>query len=84
MLMDVSLLKQELKTYEENKAELVKNNNGKYVLIKGKEIVKIFSTDEEAVTFGIKKFGNVPFLVKKIQEVEQTQYYTSSLIKLDD
>ncbi len=31
---------------------------------------------------GIDKFGNVPFLVKKIEEVEQTQNYTSNLIKI--
>ncbi len=66
-------LEEELKTYEENKSELVKKANGKYVLIKGKTIVDIFESEQDAIKMGIGKFGNVPFLVKKIEEVEQTQ-----------
>ena len=75
-------LEEELKTYEENKTELVKKANGKYVLIKGKTIVDVFESEQDAIKTGIGKFGNVPFLVKKIEEVEQTQNYTSNLIKI--
>ena len=75
-------LEEELKTYEENKQELVEKANGKYVLIKGKIIVDIFESEQDAIKMGIDKFGNVPFLVKKIEEVEQTQNYTSNLIKI--
>jgi hypothetical protein len=75
-------LEEELKIYEENKSELVKKANGKYVLIKGKIIVDIFESEQDAIKTGIGKFGNVPFLVKKIEEVEQTQNYTSNLIKI--
>ncbi len=75
-------LEDELKTYEKNKQELVKTANGKYVLIKGKTIVDIFESEQDAIKIGIDKFGNVSFLVKKIEEVEQTQNYTSNLIKI--
>ena len=75
-------LEEELETYEENKQELVKKANGNYVLIKGKTIVDIFESEQDAIKTGIDKFGNVPFLVKKIEEVEQTQNYTSNLIKI--
>ncbi len=75
-------LEEELKTYEENKAELVKKANGKYVLIKDKTIVDVFESEQDAIKTGLGKFGNVPFLVKKIEEVEQTQNYTSNLIKI--
>ena len=70
-------LEEEIKTYEENKQELVKKANEKYVLIKDKVIVDIFESEQDAIKIGIGKFGNVPFLVKKIKEVEQTQNYTS-------
>ncbi|EQD42878.1 hypothetical protein B2A_10132 [mine drainage metagenome] len=75
-------LEEELKTYEENKAKLVKEANGKYVLIKDKTIIDIFESEQDAIKTGIEKFGNVPFLVKRIEEVEQTQNYTSNLIKI--
>ena len=75
-------LEEELKTYEQNKSDLVKKANGKYVLIKGKMIVGIFESENDAIRIGIEKFGNGPFLVKKIEEVEQTQNYTSNLIKV--
>ncbi len=75
-------LEEEIKTYEENKAELVKKANGKYVLIKGKTIVDIFESEKDAIKRGIEEFGNTSFLVKKIEEVEQTQNYTSNLIKI--
>lgn len=76
------LLEEELKTYEENKQDLIKRANGKYVLIKGKTIVDTFESEKDAVRIGIEKFGNVPFLVKKIEEIEQKQNYTSNLIKV--
>lgn len=77
-----ALLEEEIKTYEQNKAELVKTANGKYVLIKGKEIIDIFESEKDAIRQGIEKFGNSPFLVKKIEEIEQTQNYTSNLINI--
>ena len=69
-----------MKIYEENKAKLIKEANGKFVLIKGKEIVNIFDTQMDAIKVGIDKFGNDPFLVKKIEEVDQKQNFTSNLI----
>ena len=73
-------LSEELKIYEENKVRLIKEANGKFVLIKGKEIVNIFDTQMDAIKVGIDKFGNEPFLVKKIEEVDQKQNFTSNLI----
>ncbi|HIH50686.1 MAG: hypothetical protein ABSE71_03480 [Candidatus Micrarchaeaceae archaeon] len=76
------LLEEELKTYAEKKQELVRQSNGKYVLIKGKQVIGVYESENDAIKIGIEKFGNVPFLVKKIEEVEQSQNYTSNLIKI--
>lgn len=75
-------LEEELKTYEDNKEDLVKKANGKYVLIKGRTIIDILESEKDALRIGIEKFGNAAFLVKKIEEVEQIQNYTSNLIKI--
>ncbi len=76
-------LNEEIKTYERNKDNLVKESNGKYVLIKGNEIIGIYDTQNDAIKVGIDKFGNTPFLVKKIEAVEQPMNFTSNLIKLE-
>lgn len=78
----MAILDEELKTYEQKKEELLRNYKGKYVLIKGSELVDIFETEKDAVRIGIEKFGNGPFLVKKIEEQEQTQNFASNLIKV--
>ena len=80
--MEDEILAEELKTYAEKKEELVRQHNGKYVLIKGNGIVGIFDSKEDATIIGIQKFGNTPFLVRKIEEVEQGQNYTSYLIRV--
>lgn len=81
--MDPIPLEEESKTYENHKKKLLKENASKYVLIKGNDIIKIFISEAEAIHYGINKFGNQPFLVKKIEEVEQIQKYTSTLIMVD-
>ena len=42
----------------------------------------LYDTRNDAIKIGIDKFGNSPFLVKQISEVEETQNFTSNLIKL--
>ncbi len=81
-IMGSAPLTEELKMYEENKQELVKKASGKYVLIKGSTIIDTFESEKDAIKAGIERFGNVPFLVKKIEEIEQKQNYTSNLIKV--
>lgn len=77
-----SLLEKELKTYEESKSELIKTSVGKYVLIKDSKIINVFESQNDAIKAGIEAFGNNPFLVKKIEEIEQKQNFTSNLIKV--
>ncbi|HDY72893.1 MAG TPA: hypothetical protein ENH90_01920 [bacterium] len=81
-MTEKDLLKEELETYETNKSKLIESSLGKFVLIKGKEIVNTFESEKDAINSGFEKFGNVPFLVKKIEEVEQTQNFTSNLIHI--
>jgi len=77
-----NILSKELETYEKNKQKLLKDSHGKFVLIKGDEIINVFDTYSDAVKVGIDKFGNTPFLIKQILEVDQPQNFTSNLIKV--
>jgi hypothetical protein len=76
------MLEQELKTYNENKKRLLEEASGKYVLIKDAKIIGVYESEIDAIKLGIQKFGNVPFLVKKIAEIEQTHNYMSGLVQI--
>ena len=80
--MENKLLAEELETYNKHKVELLKENAGKYVLIKGKQVISVSDTQNDAIRVGIDKFGNTPFLVKKIEEIESRQNFTSNLIRV--
>ena len=70
MTMAVKALKEELVFYEEQKPELLKRCPGQYVLIKGRELIGVFSTQEEVYSEGFRRFVRNPFLVKRIVEKE--------------
>jgi hypothetical protein len=65
-------LEEELKTYGEHEEELKATAFGKYVVIKGPEIVGTFDTLESALVEGTRRFGLEPYLVRKIGEPIQT------------
>jgi len=73
-------LQEELETYEAHKVELLSKAKGKFALIKGKEVVDVFDTSQDAIRQGYERFGNVPFLVKEILEIEVPQNFTSNLL----
>jgi len=68
-------LEREHATYKEKLAELVANNNeGKFVLIHGNDVIDVFGTYEDAIREGYVKFGLGSFLVKQIQNIEQVHF----------
>ncbi|MCX5973336.1 MAG: hypothetical protein NTU59_01425 [Coprothermobacterota bacterium] len=64
-------LQQELDYFKSIKEDLLKRYEDKFALIKGRELVNTFTTWEEAFNAGIERFGNVPFLIKPIQEEDE-------------
>lgn len=72
-------LEQELKTYEGKKESLLAESRGKFVLIKGGEIIGIYTNYEDALRAGYEKFGNQEFLVKEITEIEHINFFTRHL-----
>jgi hypothetical protein len=68
-------LEKELATYKSKLAELVASEGeGKYALIHGDDVVDVFGTYEDAIKEGYSKFKLEPFLVKRIQSVEQAHF----------
>ena len=76
----IELLKKETETYNAHKTELISRSKGKYVLIKDETVVGVFDSELDAVHQGYERFGNVPFLVKQVVEVEVPLDFTSSLL----
>ena len=65
-------LDQELLFFNQIKGELLTHNKGQFALIKATMLVGTFTTWEEAFIAGTKQFGNVPFLIKQVQEQDET------------
>lgn len=71
-------LEVEMEVYERSLQGLL-SDEGKYVLIHKKDIHGVFDTYNDALKAGYDKCGLEPFLVKKIQAVDQVQYFTRAL-----
>jgi len=67
-------LEKELATYNRKLQELKAQHEGKFVLIKGDEIVDTFSSYDDAIKAGYAKFSLEPFFVKQIRALEQAQF----------
>ncbi len=67
-------LQTEYQYYLRIKADLLKQYKGKFALIKKQELVGTFDTDQDAYNSGLDKFGNVPFLIIRIQETDESAW----------
>ena len=67
-------LEREMETYRNKLPELNGENEGRFVLIKGDQVIDVFSSYDDALKAGYTQFGLQPFLVKKIQAIEQAQF----------
>jgi hypothetical protein len=75
-------LETELATYEEHRDELLAVAEGKYVPIKGREVAGVFESKADAITLGYRDFGNVPFLVKRVDRVETPAQFATPLVAI--
>jgi len=67
-MSDSTPLQKEYQYYLRLKPDLLKESRGKFALIKDEKLVGTFDTDLDAYKVGLEKFGNVPFLIRRIQE----------------
>ncbi len=74
MMSQSPALQTEYQYYLRIKADLLKQYKGKFALIKKQELVGTFDTDQDAYNAGLDKFGNVPILIIRIQETEESAW----------
>jgi hypothetical protein len=77
---------QELETYTTHRDELLRQSEGKFVLIKGDRMFGVFDTQGDAMREGSVRFGRGDFLVKQIvaDEPAPVDWETESGKLLDD
>ena len=71
-------LEKELTTFQRELPNLL-SNEGKFVVISGDQVLGTYAVYEDALNIAYEKCGLKPFLVKKIQSVEQVQFFSRDL-----
>jgi len=71
-------LEKEIETYNRELPNLLAEQ-GKFVVICGDKLIGTFGSYEDALKCGYDKCGLEPFLVKKVQAVEQVQFFSREL-----
>jgi len=78
--MEKSSLEKELNYFNSIYADLLGKAKDEYALIHGEELIDTFKSKEDAIKRGYELFGNSPFLVKLVTEVEDVLNFTSNLL----
>lgn len=72
-------LEKELETYQAKLPEL-KEHEGKFVVIQDDKVLDLFSSYDDALREGYRRFGTKPFLVKQILSIEPVFYFTRPIV----
>jgi hypothetical protein len=72
-----SNLEAELVYFDQHREELLGRARGKFALIKDTRLVDLFDSQADAIRRGYQEFGNAPFLVKQVVDVEVPFNFTS-------
>ena len=71
MQLEEKPLSKEYQYYLQHKADLLRQHKGKFALIKEEQLVGTFDTDQDAYKAGLQQFGNVPFLIIRIEDSDE-------------
>lgn len=72
--MTSTVLEKERKYFETNRKQWVALHPGKFVLVKGEELIGVFDKPEDALAEGARRFGLDSFLVRQVKEAEELIY----------
>jgi len=61
----------EIERYNELLPELLQDNNGKFVVIKGRELLGVFDSNDDAYEAGLNQYGLTGFLLRPVREKQQ-------------
>ena len=65
------MLEQERAFYERNLPQWLERYAGRFVLIKGEELIGTFDTVDDALAEGARRFGLESFLVRRVEAAPQ-------------
>ena len=68
-------LRTEYQTYKARKPELLPGALGKWVLIKGDQVLGMFETRHEALRAGYRRYLDESFLVQQVLEVDPVYHF---------
>ena len=74
------LLRKELEKYKSDFDSLIGPHEGKFVVIHDDQILGAFDSQMDAISWGYRQLGNVPFLVKHVVKVEPPLDFVSNLL----
>jgi len=60
------MLEQELRFYDEHFQEWLSRYGGRFVLVKGSELIGVFNTVDEALSEGARRFGLESLLIRQV------------------
>jgi hypothetical protein len=81
-MSDSGLFAAEKATFETNRAQLFSEHPGKYVLVKGDDILGVFDTENDAVREGYARFGSQAFYVRQITQFDNPIHFNSRLVEV--
>jgi hypothetical protein len=70
----LAVMKEEITTFQNHLPQLLREQAGRFVLIKGADILGTFPDRSAALREGYRRFGVVPFLVRQIADPEPVVY----------
>jgi hypothetical protein len=76
-------LEKEVAYFAAHKDEWLQSYEGLFVLVKDEELVGAYASEEEAYRSGLERFGNAPFLIKRVtKEDEETAHFPALVLGL--
>lgn len=78
-------LESEIRFFEEQRGELLKNHAGKFVVIKDHAVFGVYDTPQAAYDAGVAQFKTQPFLTKQVlpqDPVERAPAVYTGLVSL--
>ena len=75
-------LETEWRFFEENRDRFVAEAEGMFALVKGRKLFGFFESERDALDAGYRRFGQPPFLVKRVLRVEVPINLASNLVAI--
>jgi hypothetical protein len=73
------ILVDERKFYEQERAHLLSQHEGKFALIHGKKLLGVYDTGRAAYEEGLRRLGNVPMLIVHVVRQEPVETVSPAL-----